>query len=182
MIDNRYVKCAQCGHLVVMNSIGDAICIHCGKPYGYIEYNMLWLEQSHPDREAMKKMKENTVYRCMKCGFKFTSITGPLSPDAIPKHCDQTMTNQSEMKIGRLTKITIVDKAVHLLLPGEATFYELNHTWYVGCPGEACHGIANLANHLVMHDKTTTYMSVTPSILCGCGAHYFIEQNKIRWC
>lgn len=25
-------------------------------------------------------------------------------------------------------------------------------------------------------------ITVSPSILCGCGAHYFIEQNKIRWC
>lgn len=120
MIDDRYVKCTECGHRVIMSAI-DAICLHCGKPYSYIEYNMLWLEQSHPNREAMEKMKENTVYQCAKCGFTFTSITGPLSHDAIPKHCDLTMVDKRFIKENPVKKISTVHQVTSLNLMADGT-------------------------------------------------------------
>ena len=65
-------------------------------------------------------------------------------------------------------------------------YSELHQAWLVGCPNPKCsrdpilHGIANLACHEVT--ESNGVLTVSPSILCGCGAHYFIEQNKIRWC
>ena len=79
---------------------------------------------------------------------------------------------------GRLTEITVVDKGVHELQQGEMTLYSINHCWYIGCPG--CKGFGNLGNHTVT--ESNGIITVSPSILCGCGAHYFIEDNKIRWC
>ncbi len=81
----------------------------------------------------------------------------------------------------RLTQISIVEKAIHKLLPAEATYSTERQAWFVGCPGENC-GIGNLANHEATYDETTKQLTVSPSILCGCGAHYFIERNQIRWC
>lgn len=87
----------------------------------------------------------------------------------------------------RLTQITMVSKEPHKLCPGEAMYSELHHAWLVGCPNPNCspdpilHGIANLVNHDVT--ESNGIITVSPSILCGrCGAHYFVEQNKIRWC
>lgn len=83
-----------------------------------------------------------------------------------------------------LTHITLVMKEVHELLPAEATYNLQNNVWYVGCPGEApgYGGIANLAGHKVIFDKQAETITVLPSILCGCGAHYFIRNNHIEWC
>lgn len=81
----------------------------------------------------------------------------------------------------RLTQITVVSKGVHQLLPGEASYIKEHHTWYLGCPAPHC-GVANLANHDVTYDEQSHLLTVSPSILCGCGAHYFIEHNQIRWC
>lgn len=81
----------------------------------------------------------------------------------------------------RLTQIMLVEKEVHKLLPGEATYSEMHHAWLVGCPLTK-HDINNLANHDVTYDDQTKMLTVSPSILCGCGAHYFIEHNQIRWC
>jgi len=81
----------------------------------------------------------------------------------------------------RLTQITIVEKEVLKLLPGEATYSELHHAWLVGCPSDDC-GVGNLAGHTVTYDEQAKLLTVSPSILCGCGAHYFIERNQIRWC
>lgn len=80
----------------------------------------------------------------------------------------------------RLTAITIVEKEPHKLSRGEITLYQmvLDRHWFLGCPG--CEGVANLGGHDVTGSNGT--ITVAPSILCGCGAHYFIEQNKIRWC
>ena len=80
----------------------------------------------------------------------------------------------------RLTQITIVEKAIHKLLPGEATCSIERQAWFVGCPSENC-GIGNLANHQASYDEATKILTVSPSILCGCGAHYFIVNNQIRW-
>ena len=82
----------------------------------------------------------------------------------------------------QLTHITIVKKEPHKLLPGEVTWHaqvsQRLGCWYIGCP--KCHGLGNLGGHTVV--ERDTGITVSPSILCGCGAHYFIEQNKIRWC
>jgi len=83
----------------------------------------------------------------------------------------------------RPTQVTIVKKELHKLLSGEMThhtknYYTQNHSWYLGCPG--CDGVANLGNHTVT--ESDTGITVSPSILCGCGAHYFVENNQIRWC
>ena len=80
----------------------------------------------------------------------------------------------------RLTHITLVEKEAHTLLPGEATYSELHHAWLLGCPsGNEC--IGNLAGHKVAYDRYEETLSASPSVLCGCGAHYFIEHNQIRW-
>jgi hypothetical protein len=80
----------------------------------------------------------------------------------------------------RLTQVTIVEKSVHELLPAEATYEQASQTWYMGCPAEDC-GVANLSGHHVSYDEEAKSLTVSPSILCGCGAHYFVEQNQIRW-
>lgn len=83
----------------------------------------------------------------------------------------------------RLTHITIVDKPVHKLLASEATYSVQHKGWLVGCPsndGRAGH-INNLSGHDVRFDETTGTLTASPSILCGCGAHYFIEENRVRW-
>jgi hypothetical protein len=78
----------------------------------------------------------------------------------------------------RLTQVTIVDKDLLELLPGEMTCDAGRKYWFIGCP--TCKGPGALAKHTVTeHDGLIT---VSPSILCGCGAHYFIRQNKIEWC
>lgn len=84
----------------------------------------------------------------------------------------------------KLTHITLVEKPAHTLLSGEATYSEMHHGWLVGCPsndGSEGH-INNLASHDVTYDEQAKLLTVSPSILCGCGAHYFIECNQIRWC
>lgn len=79
-----------------------------------------------------------------------------------------------------VTEITLTDRQeIHTLKPGEMTFYQLNQCWYIGCPSDNC-GVGNLGNHTITQDETG--ITVSPSILCGCGAHYFVEHNQIRWC
>jgi Family of unknown function (DUF6527) len=79
----------------------------------------------------------------------------------------------------RLMQVTVTEKQeIHKLLPGEMTLYALNQCWYIGCPSENC-GVGNLGGHMVTQDEQG--ITVTPSILCGCGAHYFVERNQIRW-
>lgn len=81
----------------------------------------------------------------------------------------------------QITQITIVEKSVHELLPGEATHEIATGNWYLGCPGEQC-GVSNLGGHTVTYNEQAKVLTVSPSILCyGCGSHYFVEQNKIRW-
>lgn len=80
----------------------------------------------------------------------------------------------------RLTHITLVEKGVHELLPGEMVLHPDNQCWYIGCPGP-CQGAGNLCGHTVT--RTGNEITVTPSIIClRCNAHYFVEQNQIRWC
>lgn len=81
----------------------------------------------------------------------------------------------------QLTQFTIVEKEVHKLLPGEATYAVAHQTWFMGCPSDDC-GVGSLAGHDVTYDEQAKVLTASPSILCGCGAHYFIEQNHIRWC
>ncbi len=80
----------------------------------------------------------------------------------------------------RLTKISIVEKLPHTLLPTEVTYDKQSQTWFIGCPG--CRGLGTLAGHDVTYEETAKELTVSPSILCGCGAHYFVERNQIRWC
>lgn len=79
----------------------------------------------------------------------------------------------------RPTQVTITAKGVHELQPGEMTRHALYHHWYIGCPASGC-GVSNLSGHTVTQNGMD--ITVSPSILCGCGAHYFVEHNKIRWC
>ena len=84
-----------------------------------------------------------------------------------------------KIEVSKLTQVTIVEKPVHKLEPGEAAYDNRCDGWFIGCPG-LCSGKGNLTGHTVVYmDKMLT---VSPSILCGCGAHYFIERNQIRWC
>jgi hypothetical protein len=78
----------------------------------------------------------------------------------------------------RLTQITFVEKEPHKLLPGEVTYASKHQTWFIGCPG--CEGLGSLAGHEVTY-KATGELTASPSILCDCGAHYFVERNQIRW-
>jgi hypothetical protein len=81
----------------------------------------------------------------------------------------------------RAMQVMLVEKPIHTLLPGEVTRDKSNQAWFIGCPsGEGCFG--NLAGHDVTYDEQAKLLTVSPSILCGCGAHYFIERNQIRWC
>lgn len=75
--------------------------------------------------------------------------------------------------------VTMVTKEIHRLLPGEMTCDERNHRWYIGCPNPLCKGVGNLGGHTVTMSENL--VTVSPSILCGCGAHYFIERSQIRW-
>lgn len=83
------------------------------------------------------------------------------------------------------TAVTIVDKAIHTLLPGEITLAEVAYNsrlkgWFIGCPsGKGC--IGNLWGHSYTWDRVNQILTFSPSILCSCGAHYFIEHNQIRW-
>lgn len=79
----------------------------------------------------------------------------------------------------QLTHVTIVEKGVHELQPGEMTTHPDNQCWYIGCLGSDC-GPGNLCGHTVT--KSDTDITVSPSIVClRCGAHYFVEHNQIRW-
>lgn len=79
----------------------------------------------------------------------------------------------------RLTQFTIVEKEPHMLLASEATYSTLHKAWVMGCP--VCSGLGTLAGHDVTYDEGRGLLTASPSILCGCGAHYFIEHNQIRW-
>jgi len=78
----------------------------------------------------------------------------------------------------RLTEVTLVEKAILDLLPGEMTRNESRTHWLIGCPD--CSGVGNLSGHTVI--LMNGLLSVSPSILCGCGAHYFVEKSEIKWC
>ena len=78
----------------------------------------------------------------------------------------------------QLTQVTLVDKDILELLPGEMTCDASRKYWFIGCP--KCPGPGSLEKHTVT--EINGIITVSPSILCGCGAHYFVEQNRIRWC
>lgn len=79
----------------------------------------------------------------------------------------------------QLTHITFVKKEIHELQHGEIAQRDgYSDWWFLGCP--SCDGVDNLGDHHVTQNEQG--ITVSPSILCGCGAHYFVEQNKIRWC
>ncbi len=87
----------------------------------------------------------------------------------------------------RLIQITIVDKDILDLAPGEMTCDARRKYWFIGCP--LCKEPGGLPSgstgHVVIHHRVTEEndtITVSPSILCKCGAHYFIENNQIRWC
>lgn len=88
------------------------------------------------------------------------------------------MTQQEE----RRRRITLVEKSVHQLLSGEATYERASGAWYVGCPSGRHEGAGNLGGHTVTYDEQAGTLTVSPSVLCGCGAHSFIVENEIRWC
>lgn len=78
----------------------------------------------------------------------------------------------------RLTQITLDEsKDLLHLAPGEMTCDAARRVWFIGCP--QCHGAGSLQNHTV--NAANGVITVSPSILCGCGAHYFVESNAIRW-
>jgi hypothetical protein len=77
-----------------------------------------------------------------------------------------------------------MDKEIHKLLPGEVSFDKRSQAWFIGCPSNSGidGDIGNLAAHDVTYDDAAKVITVSPSILCSCGAHYFVEHNQIRWC
>lgn len=80
----------------------------------------------------------------------------------------------------RLTHITLVEKEIHKLQPGEMMRDSQQKHWFIGCPGLGCEGVGNLSAHTVT--ESNGFITVNPSILCSCGAHYFVACNQIRWC
>ena len=79
----------------------------------------------------------------------------------------------------RLTHVTIVDKDILDLLPGEMTSDANKKYWFLGCP--LCKEPGALAGHGIVVQPDTDDITVSPSILCKCGAHYYVEHNQIRW-
>jgi uncharacterized protein DUF6527 len=79
----------------------------------------------------------------------------------------------------QITQVTIVDKDILELLPGEVTDDGKRRSWFVGCP--RCKEPGALAKHQSTYDEGAGLLTISPSILCRCGAHYFIERNQIRW-
>lgn len=75
------------------------------------------------------------------------------------------------------TQITLVEKDIIELLPGEMTSDASKKYWYVGCP--KCKEPGALSGHTVT--EVDGLVTVSPSLLCSCSAHYFIEHNQIRW-
>lgn len=78
---------------------------------------------------------------------------------------------------GQLTQVTIVNKAIWKLQHGEMAYDDNQQQWFLGCP--SCEGVANLGGHTVT--RSNDLVTVSPSILCSCGAHYFVDRNLIRW-
>ena len=81
----------------------------------------------------------------------------------------------------RLTQVTLVDKDILELLPGEMTCDARRQYWFIGCP--SCKEPGGLPSGSTGHTVTESdgLVTVSPSILCKCGAHYFVERNQIRW-
>lgn len=56
-----------------------------------------------------------------------------------------------------------------------------NGLWWVCCPG--C-GLVSVASRHTITEHADGTVSFSPSLLCpkpGCGTHYFIERNRIRY-
>ncbi len=79
----------------------------------------------------------------------------------------------------RLTQVTLAEKDILELLPGEMTGDASRKYWFIGCP--LCKEPGALAGHGIVVMPENGSITVSPSILCKCGAHYFIEHNQIRW-
>lgn len=80
----------------------------------------------------------------------------------------------------RLQRITIVDKDLLDLAPGEVTCDATRRYWFIGCP--QCKQPGALSGHQVAESIEGKEITVHPSILCSCGAHYWVVANEIRWC
>jgi hypothetical protein len=83
----------------------------------------------------------------------------------------------------RLTQITLVEKDILDLLPGEMTCDTKRQYWFIGCPlctepGGLAHGSVHPVHTVTEQDG---FVTISPSIRCKCGAHYFIEHNQIKW-
>ena len=99
----------------------------------------------------------------------------------------------------RLTEIRVVrghEEGDHEIVYDEVIDFDWERTRYpgvlfmtvpdvpdnrlLGCP--QCGMFGNPAKHtLTLHEDGTVTLS--PSVLVGCcGAHFFIERNRIRWC
>ncbi len=87
----------------------------------------------------------------------------------------------------RLTQVTVIrdDRSLMAYKPGEVGRpFPTETTWYIACP--ACGGKASLINHEVTENADGT-ITLSPSLRCfgsiatPCAAHYFVENNQIRW-
>lgn len=78
----------------------------------------------------------------------------------------------------RLTQITVVDKDLVDLLPGEMTCDASRKYWYIGCP--QCKEPGSLSDHHITENEQG--VTVSPSLVCSCSAHFFVRQSKIEWC
>lgn len=89
----------------------------------------------------------------------------------------------------RLTEIAVIrdNRSFGDYKPGEMgkPFQKEPDTWYMCCPG--CGLRAGLPDHGITENSDGT-VTISPSLVCPhvdtgkCTAHYFVEQNKIRWC
>lgn len=77
----------------------------------------------------------------------------------------------------KLTEITLVDKDILELLPSEMTCDVKRQYWFIGCP--LCKEPGSLSDHRITENEQG--ITISPSLLCSCGAHYFVERNRIRW-
>jgi hypothetical protein len=87
--------------------------------------------------------------------------------------------------MSKMNVVTIIRKrALSAYHPGDIGQPLDDSTWFECCPQCGC--IASLSGWQVIEHEDQT-ITINPSILChgcskaGCGAHSFVEHNRIRW-